>query len=221
MKNAWIFDMDGVLIDSQPVHYDADMETLAHFGVQLTRAEVEPFAGTTNPVRFSMYREAFHVEASVEEMMAYREGVVRRMFVESNAHAIKGTKELLENIRKAGYSVALASSTDPELIRWILETIGLLPYFDQIVSGEEVAKSKPAPDVFLEAAKQLGKDPENCFVVEDSTNGIRAAKAAGMWVLAYRNPTSGKQDLSLADEITDDFTKVTVDTFPVKKEEHK
>ncbi|WP_418417915.1 HAD family hydrolase, partial [Anaerotignum lactatifermentans] len=112
-KHAFIFDMDGVLIDSQPVHYDADLETLAHFGVQLTRADVEPFAGTTNPVRFPMYQEAFRVQATPEEMMAYREGVVRRMFVESNAHAIKGTKELLENIHAAGYPVALASSTDP------------------------------------------------------------------------------------------------------------
>ena len=85
-KHAFIFDMDGVLIDSQPVHYDADLETLAHFGVQLTRADVEPFAGTTNPVRFPMYQEAFHVQATPEEMMAYREGVVRRMFVESPCH---------------------------------------------------------------------------------------------------------------------------------------
>ena len=200
-KHAFIFDMDGVLIDSQPVHYDADLETLAHFGVQLTRADVEPFAGTTNPVRFPMYQEAFQVQATPEEMMAYREVVVRRMFVESNAHAIKGTKELLENIHAAGYPVALASSTDPELIRWILETIGLLPYFDKIVSGEEVPKSKPEPDVFLEAARQLGAAPENCFVIEDSTNGIRAGKAAGMWVLAYKNPTSGEQDLSLADKV--------------------
>ena len=63
-KHAFIFDMDGVLIDSQPVHYDADLETLAHFGVQLTRADVEPFAGTTNPVRFPMYQEAFQVQAT-------------------------------------------------------------------------------------------------------------------------------------------------------------
>lgn len=219
-KHAFIFDMDGVLIDSQPVHYDADLETLAHFGVQLTRADVEPFAGTTNPVRFPVYQEAFQVQATPEEMMAYREVVVRRMFVESNAHAIKGTKELLENIHAAGYPVALASSTDPELIRWILETIKLLPYFDKIVSGEEVPKSKPEPDVFLEAARQLRAAPENCFLIEDSTNGIRAGKAAGMWVLAYKNPTSGEQDLSLADKVTDDFTKVNVNTFPINEEEN-
>lgn len=91
-KHAFIFDMDGVLIDSQPVHYDADLETLAHFGVQLTRADVEPFAGTTNPVRFPMYQEAFQVQATPEEMMAYREVVVRRMFVESNAMPLKAPK---------------------------------------------------------------------------------------------------------------------------------
>lgn len=212
-KHAFLFDMDGVLIDSQPIHYDADIATMAHFGVTVSRQEVEPYAGMTNPMRFPIYQKIFHISATLEEMLSYRADIVRRLFLESHAHAISGSQALLEQIKAAGYAIGLASSTDHALIEWILNTIGLRSYFDVIVSGEEVPQGKPAPDVYLEAARQLGVCAKDCFVVEDSTNGIHAAKAAGMWVLGYHNPTSGKQDLSLADAITDDFTKVRLETF--------
>lgn len=212
-KHAFIFDMDGVLIDSQPIHYDADIAMMAHFGVQVTRKQIEQYAGMTNPMRFPIYKEVFHISANLEDMLSYRADIVRKLFLESHAHAIRGSKELLEQIKKAGYAIGLASSTDHALIEWILKTIGLISYFDVIVSGEEVPQGKPAPDVYLEAAHQLGVCAQDCFVIEDSTNGLHAAKAAGMWVLGYQNPTSGKQDLSLADIVTDDFTKVSLETF--------
>ncbi len=212
-KHAFIFDMDGVLIDSQPIHYDADIAMMAHFGATVTRQQIEQYAGMTNPMRFPIYQKVFHIAADLEDMLSYRAEIVRKLFLESHAHAIRGSKALLEQIQAAGYPIGLASSTDHALIEWILQTIGLLPYFDVIVSGEEVPQGKPAPDVYLEAARQLDVCAQDCFVVEDSTNGLRAAKAAGMWVLGYQNPTSGKQDLSLADVVTDDFTKVSVKTF--------
>lgn len=216
-KHAFIFDMDGVLIDSQPIHYDADIAMMAHFGVQVTREQVEQYAGMTNPMRFPIYQKVFQIPAALEDMLSYRADIVRKLFVESHAHAIHGSKALLERIKTAGFAIGLASSTDHALIEWILDTIGLLLYFDVIVSGEEVPQGKPAPDVYLEAAHQLGVLPCDCFVIEDSTHGIHAAKAAGMWVLGYKNPTSGKQDLSLADAITDDFTKVQLETFLQKE----
>lgn len=219
MKYAWIFDMDGVLIDSQQLHYQADRRTLAQFGVNATQKEVEAFAGTANAERFTIYREQFDIAANVEEMVNYRDGVIRQLFWESGIQPIAGVQALLEEICGLGYPLALASSTDRPMIEWILETTGLRSYFRVVVSGEEVSRSKPAPDVFLEVANKLRMSPSSCFVVEDSVHGIRAAKAAGMWVLGYRNPGSGRQDLSEADLQTDDFGKISVRTFIRNKEE--
>lgn len=205
MKAAMLFDMDGVLIDSQPVHFQADLDTLAHFGAQVGLEEIVPYAGTTNPLRFPKYKEAFGIGSSAEEMMDFRAKRVRALFEESGLGAISGVKELLEEAQKRGVLLAVASSTERPLIEWILTHIGLEPYFFKIVSGEEVAHSKPAPDVFLAAAKVLGVSPEDCLVIEDSKNGVAAGKAAGMAVLGYQNVTSGKQDLSQADVTVTDF----------------
>ena len=209
MKKAILFDMDGVLIDSQPVHFQADLDTLAHFGAKVTLEDIVPFAGTTNPLRFPRYREQFGITASAEEMMEERAKRVRALFEESGLGATKGVKELLEEAKKRKIGLAVASSTERPLILWILEHIGLSSFFDAIVSGEEVAHSKPAPDVFLEAARVLGVLPKDCLVVEDSKNGVTAGKAAGMVVLGYQNPTSGQQDLSQAE--------VTVTAFKAAK----
>ncbi|HIW48583.1 MAG TPA: HAD-IA family hydrolase [Firmicutes bacterium] len=205
MKHTLLFDMDGVLIDSQPVHFQADLDTLAHFGAKVTLEEIIPFAGTTNPLRFPRYRQQFAIKATAEEMMAYRAKRVRELFVQNHCCAIEGVQEVLEEGKQMGWSIGLASSTERSLILWILEQIGLKSYFEAIISGEEVAHSKPAPDVFLAAAKALKAAPEQCLVIEDSANGVLAGKRAGMKVLGYQNPTSGPQDLSLADRVVTDF----------------
>jgi beta-phosphoglucomutase-like phosphatase (HAD superfamily) len=99
----------------------------------------------------------------------------------------------------------VASSTGEALVRLILQRIGLAHYFPLVVSGEALPRSKPHPDIFLLAARLLALDPARCVVVEDSANGVRAAKAAGMYCIAYRNPTSGPQDLTLADEVIGEY----------------
>ena len=167
---AVIFDMDGVLIDSQPYHYIADMETLKKFGVDKDEKFYESFAGTVTPERMKTLKNMFNIEASSEEMTEVRENM-------------------------------------------ILERTGIDKYFDSVTSGEDAEHGKPAPDVFLLVARRLDVDPKDCIVIEDSGLGVRAAKAAGMKALGYINPTSGKQDLSPADMITDDFSKININSI--------
>ena len=187
---AVIFDMDGVLIDSQPYHYIADMETLKKFGVDM-----------------------FNIEASSEEMTEVRENMILDIIGKEDITPVRGIPELLKSIKDSGLKTAVASSSGYNLINMILERTGIDKYFDSVTSGEDAEHGKPAPDVFLLAARRLDVDPKDCIVIDASGLGGRAAKAAGMKALGYINPTSGKQDLSPADMIIDDFSKININSI--------
>ena len=115
---------------------------------------------------------------------------------------------MLRSFKEAGYTMAVASSSPYENIVKTTKELGIHEYFDQLVSGESVEHPKPAPDVFLKAAKALGTAPEECLVVEDSCHGVHAAKNAGMPSIGFINPDSGDQDLSCATRQTRDFHEV-------------
>ena len=211
MLSAVLFDMDGVLIDSQPLHYLGDQQTLAAYGVSASLEEMVPYAGTTNQHRFGLFRERYRLDAPIDEMIARREEIMIRLVRESSEGPVRGIPELLGLLRKAGIPMAVASSSSYPFIYAVLDKLALRDYFDLIFSGEHVPKGKPAPDVFLETAARLGIPPEECLVVEDSANGVLAAVRAGMRCIGYRNPTSGVQDLSPADRVIDDFTGLDLD----------
>jgi len=119
-----------------------------------------------------------------------------------------GLIQLLEKLNKRKIPMAVASSSDPETIRIIIEKSGLRKYFQYTVSSSEAGKSKPEPDVFLYAAQLLDVEPEKCVVIEDSRKGIKAAKNAGMFCIAYSGANSGEQDRSLADRHISDFNEL-------------
>ena len=104
--------------------------------------------------------------------------------------------------------MAIASSSSPELIREVIRRLGIAKYFRELVSGDEVARPKPNPDVYLTAAKKIGADPSECVVLEDSHNGVLAAKSAGMFCIGFRSPHSGNQDLSTADIIVNSIRDI-------------
>ena len=210
---AVIFDMDGVLIDSQLYHYIADMETLKKFGVDKDEKFYESFAGTVTPERMKTLKNMFNIEASSEEMTEVRENMILDIIGKEDITPVRGIPELLKSIKDSGLKTAVASSSGYNLINMILERTGIDKYFDSVTSGEDAEHGKPAPDVFLLAARRLDVDPKDCIVIEDSGLGVRAAKAAGMKALGYINPTSGKQDLSPADMITDDFSKININSI--------
>ncbi len=210
---AVIFDMDGVLVDSQPYHYRADIETMAKYGINKDVKFFEAFAGTVTADRMKTLKEMFGLDASLQEMIDVREQMILDIVAEENIQAVRGIPELLKSIKARGLKTAVASSSSYDLINMVLNKTGIAEYFDSLTSGMDVKRGKPAPDVFLFAAERLGAAPNDCLVVEDSENGVKAAKAANMKALGYINPTSGKQDLSMADVVTDDFRKVDIEMF--------
>lgn len=208
---AVIFDMDGVLIDSQPYHYKADINTMRQYGVFEDEKFYEAFAGTTTPERMRTIKEMFSLRADVDEMTEKRELMILDIMRDEEISSVKGIHKLLISIKSKGMKTAVASSSSYELINMILDKLEIAQYFDSITSGVDVKRGKPSPDVFLLAAERIGVIPEKCVVVEDSENGVKAAIAAGMTAIGYINPTSGQQCLDGAKLVTDDFTKLDAD----------
>lgn len=215
MLKAFIFDMDGVIIDSEPLHFDVDLLTLEYFGVTATQEQLEPYVGMTNPEMWNLIRTEYNLASSVEEIIEYqltkKLDVLRAMTIDP----IEGIRELIDSLNMKHIPIAVASSSPRIFIEEVLTKFNLLEKFHFIISGEEVAKGKPAPDIYLEAARLLEVDTDQCVVLEDSCNGIRAAKDAGMYCVGYINPNSGNQDLSNADEVVSFIREINILALPI------
>lgn len=198
---AVIFDMDGVIIDSEPVYNGIHEKMLRDFGVKEILDVPEDYTGMTNSAVFKIVREKYNLKHTVEEISAYQLKVILEEFSRLEDEPIDGIRDLLALLKEQQIKTAIASSSARKLIETVVKKFNIMAFFDVIVSGEEVPAGKPAPDVFLEAARQLHVSPEDCLVIEDSKNGTIAAKAAGMSCIGFKNPNSGNQDLSRADNV--------------------
>ena len=209
MIEAVVFDLDGVLLQSEEV-WDEVREAYVHERGGRYDAEVQrAMMGMSSP-EWSRY---LHESAGVpDEPEAINHEVVRRMLAayRRGLPLLPGAAEAVRRVA-ARYPLAVASSSNRPLIDAVLELSGLQALFRATVSSEEVARGKPAPDVYLEAARRLGIAPELCVAVEDSHGGIRSAKAAGMRVVAIPNPTYPPDDeaLALADVTIDSLDRLT------------
>jgi HAD superfamily hydrolase (TIGR01509 family) len=212
MIKAVIFDMDGVLLDSQPLHYKIDIAVLTRAGYEATLETVTPFTGMSNPDRWPKYTEVLGLQPPAEQLITWANEIMMEMFENEPLTPIDGIPQLIDTLKAKALPLAVASSSSHALINLILEKIGLTGRFDVLVSGEDVIIGKPAPDVFLYAAKRLNTAPASCIVVEDSTNGILAAKRAGMVCVAYKNREGD------ADYVIDRYRDFPADLIPDMKE---
>lgn len=207
---AVIFDMDGVLINSEPLHFDAGVMTLGKLGHTIGHETWDKFIGTSNTHIWNTIRENYRINKSTEELIALHEESRKSIFGTTDTGPLPGIPELLSELKKAGIKTAVASSSPYYLIELITGRLGIRNFFDELVSGDNVKNSKPAPDIFLLAAEKLGVRTENCVVIEDSFNGVKAANAAGICSIAYINPDSGNQDLSKAAYRIKSFNEISV-----------
>ncbi|NTJ44370.1 HAD family hydrolase [Agrobacterium larrymoorei] len=177
-----IFDCDGVLVDSEPVSVAVLIDMLAHLGVELTEEEAyQRFLGRSLASMTATLWEEYGIETDIDFLDHMRSALFERFRLELKA--IEGMAETLDRLEMPR---CVASSSQPERIRYSLGLTGLLEKFEpHIFSATMVKNGKPAPDLFLYAASQMGVDPANCIVIEDSPAGILAAKAAGMCVFAF------------------------------------
>jgi beta-phosphoglucomutase len=197
---AVIFDMDGVLVDTEPFHYENENRMFRKLGLDIPDNEHTQFAGMANDLMWQYIVRKRNLTWSVTELteLTIQQGL-EYLNTQKKLSPMDGLIDLLENLHNNGIPLAVATSSDKKTMKCILEKAGLNKYFKSTVSRNDVSKSKPAPDVFLQAAKMLGVEPADCMVFEDSRNGIEAAKAAGMYCIAYSGANSGMQDTSMAD----------------------
>jgi len=183
---AVVFDLDGVIVDSEQVWDDVREAYTRERGGTYTERATRDMMGMSSPEWSAYMAEELRVPGTPEEINA---AIVERMLERYGADPplIPGGVDAVRRVA-ARWPVAIASSSNPELIEVVLRAAGLREFFPVTVSSQEVARGKPAPDVYLEAASRLAVEPVRCAAVEDSHNGIRSAKAAGMRVVAVPNP---------------------------------
>lgn len=205
---AVIWDLDGVILDSADEHRRAWHRLAEDEGIRFTD---EDFWATFGKRNNDIIPHFWHVTSDEHlQQLANRKETYFREFVRASAAFLPGAEELMRDLHEAGFAQALASSTPLVNIQLIDELLGLSRYLSVLVSGETVAHGKPAPDIFLKAARELGVPPANSLVIEDAVAGIQAAQAAGMYCISV----AGERDLAglrAADLMVRDLTEVNVE----------
>jgi len=204
---AVIWDLDGVIIDSAQEHLKAGQRLARETGVTFTEEQFWSTFGRRNDAIIPIVWGDLPPERIRE--LADRKEAYFREYVRETAAPLPGAIELLSSLHNAGYAQALASSTPMANIQLISEVLGLRRYLSVLVSGETVPRGKPAPDVFLKAAEELGIEPTKCLVIEDAVAGVEAAHAGGMRCIAV----AGDRDLpglKKAEMVVRDLREVTV-----------
>ncbi len=209
-KKAVIFDMDGVLVNTEPLHYRMWKEVFRARGLEIDYEGYKGCIGSTNDFLMNLILQNYGWDfRSDKTIRAEAAAVKNRLIAEEGFPKMPGVEEMLQRLYDTGLWLAIASSSPVSFIELAMDHIGVKQYFRVINSGENVAYSKPAPDIYLDTAKRLLVAPEECVVLEDSTNGCISATSAGMLCVGLYNPDSGDQDLGLAKVVIkglDEFT---------------
>ena len=212
MIKAVIFDMDGVLLDSEPLIREAAMRMFAEHGLTVRPEDFRPFVGTGEDRFIGGVAEkyGFPLDPARDKARTYE---IYADVVNGKIKPLNGVPEFIEKARANGLKLAVASSADRIKMEINLDGIGIpMETFDAVVSGSDVTKKKPDPEGFLKAAEKLGVAPQECLVVEDAINGVQAAKAARMKCLAVMTSFTA-DDLHEADWVAKDLADAPDETL--------
>lgn len=209
MIKTVIFDMDGVIVDTEPVHKYAYFKHFDELGIEVSEAMYASFTGNSTRNVFQRIKETFNLEHDVEDLILRKRHLFNEAFdTKPDLELIEGVHNLIKNLHENGMQLILASSASKSTIQRVFNRFDLHQYFTHTVSGEDFPKSKPHPAIFLHAASLSEAPKEHCIVIEDSTNGIQASKAAEIFCIGYHSENSKHQDLSLADYIIHHFDEI-------------
>ena len=203
--------MDGVIIDSEPIHQQLEFEMFAELGLNISNEEQKDYIGTSAIDMWTKIGERHPLTRSPQELLQYGRKIYWKSLEESKVPLVKGALDLIKSFYDNKFIMQVASSATRPTVDKVLEHFRLEKYFKYRIGGNEVSRSKPSPEIFLKSAKQSSSLPENCLIIEDSANGVKAAKSAGMFCIGYANPSTGVQDLSESNLIVSNLSEINTE----------
>ena len=209
MVQTVIFDMDGVIVDTEPVHHFAYYQHFNELSIEVSDEMYRSFTGNSTRNIFQKLKAQFDLQEDVEDLILRKRHLFNEAFdLKEDLYLIDGVEELIKDLHANGIQLIVASSASKVTINRVFTRFNLHQYFTHIVSGEDFPKSKPHPAIFEHAASLSIAPKENCIVIEDSTNGIQAAVSAGIYCVGYDSFHSKDQDLSKANVVIRHFNEL-------------
>jgi beta-phosphoglucomutase len=203
MIKAIIYDVDGTMVNSEPLHVETWDKALQQFNHHLS--DLSPTLQTTmagkKPTAIAKEMvEELHLDIDPDLLVKKKIAIFMHL-IKTELQGMPGIVNSVKRLKEKGYKLGIGTSFNKKYVGFVLDRLNLNNYFDAIITGDEITNSKPHPDTFLKVANKLNINPAECLVVEDATSGVQSAKAAGCYCIAITNPSAVPQDTSLADKI--------------------
>lgn len=212
MLKAVLFDMDGVIVNTEPLHKKAYFQMFEDVNIDVSEEMYEAYTGQSTINICKDLCSHFSLSEAPETLMATKRKHFKHLFAtDDELDLLDGVLQLIKDYYNNGLTLILASSASMPNINRIFERFELNQYFTDKLSGADLKASKPHPEIFIKAAQASGHIKDNCMVIEDSTNGIAAAKGAGIFCVGYDSIYSKNQDYSKADIVISDFNAIAYD----------
>lgn len=209
MLKSVIFDMDGVICDTEPIYKTCNNEFFREQNLPVDEHYQDQFLGVTSEFMWGTIIKEFSLPFTIEECVDIVDKKKAAIEKRDGLHPLPHVIDLIKALHADGLTLAIASSSPMSEINRVVDSFGIREYFSIFVTGTECENSKPEPEIFLKAAALLGSSPEECIVIEDSRNGLLAASKANMKSIGFQNPLFLSQDFSLATHIVTSFSEVT------------
>ena len=213
MIKAIIYDVDGTMVDSEPLHvasWDKALQLYGHRLQDLSAQLRATMAGKKPTVIAKEMVEDLHLSVAPETLLQKKTAIFMKV-MRTDLQGMLGIVESIKRFKKSGYKLGIGTSLTRDYVEIVLQKLNVQDFFDVIVTGDEIKNGKPHPETYLTVARKLGLEPKECLVIEDATSGIQSAKKAGCYCIAIENPHAVPQDTSQADRVVDSLNEVSTD----------
>ncbi|WP_299781660.1 HAD family phosphatase [uncultured Formosa sp.] len=212
MLKAVLFDMDGVIVNTEPLHYKAYYDMFKAVNIEVPLEHYQRYTGRSTISTCTGICEHFGLEQDPKELVQLKRKAFQKLFkADPDLDLLPGVLDLIKNYYENGITLVLASSASQITIHDVFTRFNLDQYFKGRISGADLKASKPHPEIFQRAAEIAGFKPSECMVIEDSTSGIKASHTAGIYCVAYKSPHSKNQNYDLANKLISDYSEITFD----------